>query len=259
MQMIIGKRVLITGAASGIGALTAQMLSEKGAIPILTARNETKLKEVTDSLKGKFGSYRMDVTNGDEVADTVRQAVETFGGIDVLINNAGYGLFEPFLDAPLDHFQAMMDTNYMGLVRCTKAVLPHLMKAGGGQIVNIASIAGKIGTPKSTGYTASKHAVLGFTNALRAELAGTGIVVSAVNPGPIDTPFFEKADPSGSYVNNVRWFMMPPERVARTIVRVIERKKTEVDLPYSAAAGIKIYQLFPRLVDKIAGKWLNQK
>src|SRR5690606_14399525 len=135
--------------------------------------------------------------------------------------NAGFGIFETFRDAPLDHFEAMMDTNYMGTVRCTKAVLPSFLARGAGHIVNVASIAGKLGTPKSTGYTATKHAVLGFTNALRLELRGTGVTVSAVNPGPIDTPFFEIADPDGGYVRNVRWFMLKPEKVAARIVKVI--------------------------------------
>lgn len=89
-------------------------------------------------------------------------------------------------------FDDMMDVNYMGIVRCTKAVVPHMLERGSGQIVNVASMAGKIGTAKSVAYTATKHAVLGFTNALRQELRKSGIIVSAVNPGPIATDFSKR-------------------------------------------------------------------
>lgn len=257
--MLTGKKILITGAGSGIGAETARLLSAAGAVPILTGRNVDKLKAAAARLPGRHGVYTLDVTDNEQVEAVIPRILADCDGVDVLLNNAGFGLFERFMDAPLSHFETMMDTNYMGIVRCTKMVLPSFISRGGGHIVNVASIAGKLGTPKSTGYTATKHAVLGFTNALRAELYGTGIAVSAVNPGPIDTPFFEQADPDGTYVKNVRWFMMTPERAARTIVRVIDRRKAEVDIPFTAAAGVKLVQLFPRLADRVTGKLLNKK
>ncbi|RXZ78352.1 SDR family oxidoreductase [Paenibacillaceae bacterium] len=257
--MIKGKKVLITGATSGIGLLTAQMLINAGAMPILTGRNEAKLRAVCDTLNGQFGSAVMDVTDSESVLETVNRVDSEYGGIDVLVNNAGFAWFETLAEAPLAHFIEMMDTNYMGTVRCTKAVLPHFMKRGSGHIVNIASMAGKIGTPKSTGYSATKHAVLGFSNALRLELQGSGIAVSAVNPGPIDTPFFETADPGGHYVKQVSAFMLPPEKVVHTIIKVIDRRIPEIDLPRSAAVGIKLFQLFPRISSRVAGKWLNKK
>jgi hypothetical protein len=163
------------------------------------------------------------------------------------------------MSMPVENFEQMMDTNYMGVVRCTKAVIPHMLKQGSGHIVNIASLAGKIGTAKSTSYTATKHAVLGFTNSLRMELSEQGIQVSAVNPGPIDTPFFSQADPSGSYVKNVSWFMMKPEYVVKRIIRLIERRRAELDLPKTASMGIKLYQLLPRTVDRLFGGLLNRK
>ncbi|CAG5090658.1 MAG: oxidoreductase [Thermobacillus sp.] len=257
--MLKDKIVWITGAGSGIGAETAKQLASRGAVPILTGRNEERLRRTAAEIGAGCGVYRLDVTDNGQVQDVARRIQADFGPVDVLVNNAGFGIFEMFRDAPLDHIESMMDTNYMGMVRCTKAVLPSFLARREGHIVNIASIAGKFATPKSTGYTASKHAVLGFTNALRLELRGTGIAVSAVNPGPIDTPFFEIADPDGHYVRNVRRFMLKPEKVAAKIVKVIETRKAEVDLPLAAAFGVKLYHMFPRIGDKIAGTWLNRK
>lgn len=257
--MLNNKRVWITGAGSGIGAEVARQLAQRGAVPILTGRNVEKLQAASAAIGGNPAIYRLDVTDNAQVREVAGRIIEEHGGVDVLLNNAGFGMFERFDDAPLEHFEAMMDTNYMGIVRCTQAVLPHMRKRGTGQIVNVASIAGKLGTPKSTGYSASKHAVLGLTNALRLELKGTGIAVSAVNPGPIDTPFFEKADPDGNYVRNVSWFMMTPERVAREIVKVIDKRKPEIDLPLTAAFGVKLVQLFPKAAYKLAGRLFDQK
>ncbi|CAM4183813.1 hypothetical protein FHS16_000109 [Paenibacillus endophyticus] len=257
--MLKDKVIFISGASSGIGALTAIKLAERGAIPILTGRNVEKLKEIAMSIKGKVSYYQMDVTDNKQVQQTVEAVIAKYGKIDVLLNNAGYGQFEPFASMPVDHFEQMMNTNYMGVVRCTKAVIPHMVNRGIGHIVNIASLAGKIGTAKSTSYTATKHAVLGFTNSLRMELRGSGIQVSAVNPGPIDTPFFSLADPSGSYVKNVSWFMMKPEYVVDRIVKLIERRKDELDLPKKAAVAIRLYQLLPRTIDRLFGGMLNRK
>ena len=257
--MLKDKIVWITGAGSGIGAETAKQLASRGAVPILTGRNEERLRRTAAEIGAGCGVYRLDVTDNGQVQDVARRIQADFGPVDVLVNNAGFGIFEMFRDAPLGHIESMMDTNYMGMVRCTKAVLPSFLARREGHIVNIASIAGKFATPKSAGYTASKHAVLGFTNALRLELRGTGIAVSAVNPGPIDTPFFEIADPDGHYVRNVRRFMLKPEKVAAKIVKVIEKRKAEVDLPLAAAFGVKLYHMFPRIGDKIAGTWLNRK
>ncbi|MGO4181634.1 SDR family NAD(P)-dependent oxidoreductase [Paenibacillus sp. TAF43_2] len=257
--MLRGKVIFISGASSGIGALMARMLAERGAIPVLTGRNISKLKEISAAIKGKSSFYQMDVTDNEQVKRTVEAVIAEYGKIDVLLNNAGYGKFENFMSMNVESFEQMMDTNYLGIVRCTKAVVPHMVKQGSGHIVNIASLAGKIGTAKSTSYTATKHAVLGFTNALRMELREQGIQVSAVNPGPIDTPFFSLADPSGSYVKNVNWFMMKPEYVVKKIIRLIERRKAELDLPKTAAFGIKLYQMLPRTIDRLFGGMLNRK
>jgi uncharacterized protein len=257
--IITDKIVLITGASSGIGAVMAQQFSAKGAIPILTARSTDKLEEIASGLPGEHAVYPLDVTNTEQVGDVVQQIIERFGRIDILINNAGYGIFESFIDAPFEHFEDMMNVNYLGLVRSSKAVLPHMLLAGSGHIVNIASMAGKIGSAKSTGYSATKHAVLGFTNSLRQELNGSGVSITAINPGPIATPFFDKADPSGNYVKNISWFMLKPEKVVKALVDAVERNVPEKNLPFVAGVGVKLFHLFPRAFDRIAARMLNKK
>jgi short-subunit dehydrogenase len=252
--------VIITGASSGIGALMAQDLAGLGAIPILLATSEQKLMKISASIHGKHEIIKVDVRSAEQVSNAMEFILHTYGKIDILINNAGYGEFASVIDASLEVMEDMMNVNYMGLVRCTKAVLPHMLQNGNGHIVNIASMAGKIGSPKSSGYSATKHAVLGFTNSLRQELIGTGVTITAVNPGPIDTPFFERADPSGSYVKKIGWFILKPEQVSRVIIRdAILRHKMEINLPLSAGLGVKLYQLFPRLFDRIAYRLLNKK
>lgn len=256
---IKNKIVLITGASSGIGAVMAKEFAAKGAIPVLTARRTDKLKQIASGLQGRHAVYAMDVTNTEEVNGVVERIIAEFGRIDILINNAGYGIFESFVGAPLDHFEDMMNVNYLGLVRCTQAVLPHMLQTGSGHIVNIASMAGKIGSAKSTGYSATKHAVLGFTNSLRQELARSGVSVTAINPGPIETPFFDIADPSGNYVKNIGWFMLKPERVVKELIHAVEKNIPEKNLPFVAGIGIKMFHMFPRLFDKLASGIMNKK
>lgn len=258
-EELFGKVVLITGASSGIGARVAELLLERGAIPVLTARSMDKMRQWSASRSGEHGVYEMDVQSDSQVAEVIGQVLARYGRIDVLLNNAGFGEFMLVEDASMAHFQEMMDVNYLGTVRCTRAALPAMLQAGRGHIVNVASMAGKMASAKSAGYSATKHALLGFTNALRQELRGRGVAVSAVNPGPIDTPFFERADPEGRYVRNIRWFMMSPDKVARAIVSVLETRRAELDMPWTAAVGTKFMQLFPRIGNALFGKLMNRK
>jgi len=259
MGKLTGKVIAVTGASSGIGAELALQLSRLGAIPILIARRADKLADVSGQLSGEHWTIQADVTDNEQIVTAVEQIMSRYGRIDGWVNNAGVGAFESFLTAPLEQFERLMDVNYMSIVRCTKAVLPHMLATRAGRIINVVSVAGKIGTAKATGYSASKHAALGFTTSLRAELTGTGVQVCTVNPGPIDTPFFDLADPSGDYKRNVEWFMLKPGQVAAVICRVLESGKLDVTLPMTASLGAKLMHVFPNILSGVAAKLLNKK
>lgn len=253
------KVVFITGASSGIGADLAIRLAKEGAIPILTARSIDKLEEIAAKINGKYDIYQLDVTSTEAVYQVIEQVIAKYKRIDILINNAGFGVFDYFIDANLTDYEEMMDVNYLGTVRCTKAVLPYMLKENNGQIINIASVAGKLATAKAAGYSATKFAVIGFSNGLRYELADSNVKVATVNPGPIDTPFFNRADPSGTYKKNVDWFMLTTEQVTNEIIKVIKYNKKEKTMPFIANIGVKFYHLFPDFYDRVIAKFINKK
>lgn len=262
-QTLAEKHVMITGASGGIGEQIAYEAASRGARPILVARNEKKLKSVAERIQSEYGItapvYSLDVGDLAVIEMTYPQILADVGYVDVLINNAGFGIFEDVVDAKMENMQSMFQVNVLGLIACTKMVLPHMLERNTGHIVNIASQAGKLATPKSSGYSATKHAVLGFTNSLRMELAKTNILVTAINPGPIKTNFFDIADTSGSYTKNVEKFMLNPEDVAKKVVDSLFTKKRELNLPGWMNLGSTLYLLAPRLVEKLAGDRFHQK
>ncbi|KMM37926.1 SDR family NAD(P)-dependent oxidoreductase [Guptibacillus hwajinpoensis] len=257
------KVVLITGASSGIGRQLAIDLAKQGAKLILVSRSEVKLMEVKKQIELSGGYppavWTMDVGDGERVDDLLPKLLGEMPAVDILINNAGFGKFDSFVDADMKEIEAMFDVNVIGLMRFTSHVLPSMIDAGKGHIVNIASQAGKLATPKSSGYSASKHAVLGFSNSLRLEMKEHGIFVTTVNPGPIKTNFFDIADSSGTYTKNVEKMMLSPEKVSDEIISAIEKGKREVNLPGWMNAGAKLYHTAPGLVEKASGKFFNQK
>lgn len=259
----MGKIVVITGASGGIGAEMASLAAKEGWKPVLLARSINKLEILKDKIKNETGVeagiFSLDVTNTEAISAVFQNVFDTYGRIDVLINNAGFGVFDLLAEAKMADIEGMFQTNVIGLIACTKAVLPKMLAANSGQIVNIASQAGKISTPKSSGYSATKHAVLGFTNGLRLELGGTNIHITAVNPGPIATNFFNIADPSGTYQKNVQKFMLKPEYVAKKVIEAIKHPKREVNLPGWMNLGSKLYQLAPGLVEKLGGSAFRKK
>ncbi|MFO6496114.1 MULTISPECIES: SDR family NAD(P)-dependent oxidoreductase [Bacillus] len=249
-KSLIDKRVMITGASGGLGERIAYYSAAAGAEVILAARRAERLdqlkEKISTELHAKCRTIVLDVSRTDEIA----AAFEEAGPIDILVNNAGFGIFEPALESSLEDMKAMFEVNVFGLIACTKLALPRMIAQNSGHIINIASQAGKISTPKSSLYAATKHAVLGYSNSLRMELAGTGVHVTTVNPGPIKTDFFKTADKKGDYVESVGKWMLDADQVALKIVSIMMTNKREINLPRWMNAVSKLYQLFPALVER---------
>lgn len=241
--------VLVTGASSGIGWETALAFAAKGAKVAVAARSVDKLEQLAQLIRERNAeclAVSVDVTNDVSVQEMAAKVVERYGRIDVLINNAGFGIFAPVAEADLSDLQAMMDVNYFGAVRCIQAVVPGMKGRKMGYVVNVASVAGFIAAPSHGGYSATKFAVIGLSEALREEVRSFGIKVTTVNPGPINTPFFDKADIE-KMPNIAKRFMLKPDRVAAEIVRAVELEKPQVVVPSRFGPLIKLKALAPSL------------
>jgi uncharacterized protein len=259
MKELAGKIVLITGASSGIGRETALYFAKAGAVPVLTARSVDKLEELAAEIRKKYGIeapvFRLDVQSNDNVQQVVKDVIEKLERIDILVNSSGFGVFESTVDMAMDDFEGMMDVNYFGLVRVTKAVLPDMLRRDSGHIVNIASISSFVAGKRQGGYAATKFAVMGFSEGLHYELEGTGVSLSNVNPGPVETPFFERADRQ-VIPGNIPYIR--PEQVAQTVLRACVEKKPLYIIPRMFGPGIKMRYLAPG-VYRVLMKRLDNK
>ena len=257
------KNVIITGASSGVGLAIAEKCAENGANLVLLARRLDVLKKVQDDLQTRYSTsvkvYKLDVSDTDEIKTVFEQIIEEINHIDILVNNAGYGIFRSAHETSIEEIKRMFQVNVLGLISCTNMVLPLMLKQRQGHIINIASQAGKIATPKSSVYAATKHAVLGFTNGLRMEVSNQNINVTAVNPGPIETNFFSIADETGSYVKSVKRFIITPEYVASKIVNAMLTRTREINLPRWMGVGNVLYSLCPHLFEVMGKPFLNKK
>lgn len=262
-ERLLHKNIIITGASSGVGRSIAERCAASGANVILLARRLDVLKEIGADLQDRYSVsvriFKLDVSDTEEVKNVFRQIFEEIGQVDILVNNAGYGIFRSAHEVSIEEVKEMFSVNVIGMIACTNMVLPVMMKQGSGHIINIASQAGKIATPKSSSYAATKHAVLGFTNSLRMEVWDRNIFVTAVNPGPIKTDFFKIADETGSYVKSVKRFMITPDFVADHVVGAMLTKKREINLPRWMNAGNILFALFPRLFERAGKPFLNKK
>ncbi|MGI9498788.1 MAG: SDR family oxidoreductase [Geminicoccaceae bacterium] len=183
----MAQTILITGASSGIGKVTAKLFQEKGWNVIATMRSPEKEEELSQ-LENVLVT-RLDVTDEASIAEAVAAGIETFGKIDALLNNAGYGAYGPLEAFPMDKIRRQFETNVIGLLAVTKAVLPHLRANGAGTIVNISSVGGQMTFPLGALYHGTKFAVEGISESLHFELEAAGIKTKIVEPGLIATDF----------------------------------------------------------------------
>lgn len=185
------KAVLITGASSGIGYATAQRFQKKGWNVVATMRNPDDAKGLA-SLPGVL-VLRLDVNDRDSIYSAVQEAIKEFGAIDVLVNNAGYGLMGAFETLSEEQIIRQFDTNVFGLMETCRAILPHFRERKDGVLVNVASMVGRVPLPLYSVYNASKWAVEGFTEGLVYELAPLGIGIKIIEPGAVNTAFFGRS------------------------------------------------------------------
>ncbi|MDQ3027607.1 MAG: SDR family oxidoreductase [Pseudomonadota bacterium] len=257
--------VVITGASKGIGAELARQLAAKGARLVLAARNAGELEAVAVQCRAAGATaitVKADVALERDCQAIMSGAVLAFGGIDVLVNNAGASMWARFEDIEdLSILERIMQVNYMGAVYCTRHALPYV-RAARGVLVGVSSLAGRTGVPTRTGYCASKHAMTGFFDALRIELADSGVAVTMIYPGFVATGIRENATgPDGKpiLVSPVKeGEVMGVEECARIIVAAIEARKREVIMTARGKIGLWLKLLAPSLVDRIARRAIER-
>jgi short-subunit dehydrogenase len=191
---IAGRTAIITGASSGIGQAVAAEFAGRGANVVLAARSRDKLNRLAADLAplpGRALVVATDVTESLSVEALVRKTAEEFGSVDILINNAGVGLFAPIEDGNMQNARHLFEVNFWGALHCIQAVTPYMLDQAGGHIVNVSSVAGHVSPPYMGMYAATKHALAAVSDALRIELSGTGVGVSTIYPGLTDTSFTE--------------------------------------------------------------------
>ena len=258
----MNKTVLVTGASAGIGYATAELLLRSGYKVFAGARRVEKMRGL-EALGGR--TFRLDVTEELSLKSALDEVLKDGGRLDVLINNAGYGAHGAVEDVPLDEARRQFEVNLFSLARLTQLALPHMRGAGGGTIINISSIAGKVTMPTGGWYHASKHALEAYSDALRLETAQFGIKVVLIEPGPIRTEWdntalvnLEKYSGSGVYAPLVKRITEKfragyragapgPEAVAAVILKALRSSSpaARYPVPFSARGILLLKWLLP--------------
>ncbi|HEH3062678.1 TPA: SDR family oxidoreductase [Staphylococcus aureus] len=197
MTVLTDKVAVVTGAGSGIGEAIATLLHEEGVKVILAGRNKDKLKNVANQLaQDSVKVVPTDVTKKEEVDELIKIAQQTFGGLDIVINSAGQMLSSKITDYQVDEWDSMIDVNIKGTLYTAQAALPTMLEQSSGHLINIASISGFEVTKSSTIYSATKAAVHTITQGLEKELAKTGVKVTSISPGMVDTAITAAYNPT---------------------------------------------------------------
>jgi len=257
MQSLSNKVVWISGASAGIGRSLAIESARRGARLILSSRRKEELDGVAKETgldSSQILIMPMDMQDYSDFSSLVEMAINKFGQIDYLFNNAGVSSRALAIDTPVAIDKKIMEINYLGHVALTKAVLPHMIKAGKGHIIVTSSVVGKFGTPLRSAYAASKHALHGFFDTLREELWEDNIKVTILCPGYIKTDVSVNALTSnGEKFNKMSKFQaggMEPDTLARKIIKAVLKGKREVNFGGSEIFGIYLHKFFPRLLYK---------
>ncbi len=259
---LAGKVVIVTGASSGIGRETALHFARDKAKVVLTARRHQRLSTLENEIQGlgaEVLSLPTDVAQQNQVQAMFEHVLERFGRVNILVNNAGSGLFASVEETGPEDLEEILRVNLFGAFYGIRAVLPIMRKQGSGHIINISSIIGKRGVPLYGAYCASKFALLGLSESLRMELRNSGIAVSVVCPVGTATEFFDTAkDPRGRKLGP-KPPIQTPTHVARAIVRCAKSPRPEVIVYPPARLLVVLNALSPRLGDWIMGSMGSDK
>lgn len=249
-----GKVALVTGASSGIGARVALDLADAGTTVVGVARRRPELEAVMgDCRRHSPASMALvaDLTEPGSAEEAVQRTCRELGRLDVVVNNAAVPMRVHVTRLSTEEVRRAMEVNFMAAVRVTLAALPTMVSAGGGHIVNVSSVAGRIGSPREAAYTASKFALSGFTEAAAADLVGTGVRMHLVFPGPIDTEIWTKLAEPASY----RGRFHPPEAVSAAVMRCVAQGDFERWVPRWMGALPFIRGVAPRFFLGAAGRF----
>ncbi len=252
------RRIMITGASHGIGRQTALQLAAQGACVVLVARSADALEQLADEIVQAGGTgYALpaDLTDARERAYLIREAVRWMGGLDTLVNVAGSSPFGPFEAETAESLERLVSLNVLAPMELSRAAVEHFKEQGRGQLVQVGSIFGSVGFPHFAAYSATKFAMRGFSEALRRELAGTGVDVTYVAPRATDTR------QTGAYADMVEATKMhldTPEYVATRIVEAIQRSAKDVYIGKPESIFVKLNARWPRLVDRLMAKQTQQ-
>jgi NAD(P)-dependent dehydrogenase (short-subunit alcohol dehydrogenase family) len=262
---LAGQTVLITGGSRGLGLILARELAAEGCRLVICARDELELDKARAELEewgAEVLAVRCDVSERDDVERMAEQATARFGGIDVLINNAGIIQVGPLESMTVEDFEHALAVNFLGSVYTTMATLPQMRRRRSGRIVNITSIGGKVAVPHLLPYDCAKFALVGFSEGLRAELARDGITVTTIIPGLMRTGSPVNAFFKGDQEAEFTWFSlgdatplssMSAERAARRIVEAIKRGEAEVTLTWQAKLLRLAHDLLPGSTTDLLG------
>ncbi|PIC59200.1 oxidoreductase [Sporosarcina sp. P12(2017)] len=251
--MSASKTVLITGATSGIGFELAKRLAVLNEYRVIaTGRNAKALEELR--VLGVEG-YCADLRDTKQLD----WLVSCIGTPDLIVFSAGVGKFHLAHETTDEDTSAMLETNVLVPMQLTARVVPAMIERKHGHLVYIGSQAGKVATPKTSVYAATKHALIGYTNAVRMEVAPYDVDVSVIHPGPIDTPFIELADVTGGYKQAMGSQLLSVDTVVRAVMETIERPRREVNLPKITGLTSRLYALAPSVVETIGKPFFYKK
>ena len=252
-------RAIVTGASSGIGREVALELARHGAGVTVVARREDRLRQLAEQITALGRPVELvtgDITDPATRRRAIDAAQSKLGGLDILVNNAGVGAMGLFEDANPERVRRVMETNFFSLVEMTRLALPLLKQGVNPIVVNVSSILGHRGAPYNSEYCASKFAVQGFSESIRAEFTRLGIDVLVVSPGTTETEFFDRAIDCTGKPNWPRHKPVGAAEVARQTVRAIRLGRHEI-IPYRWGRVLcRLNRLSPRLVDKLMAKYV---